>query len=62
MRLSRKGAVNRYLGLPFWGAMLFTAIAAGGVMWVRVPEKTEETTSMYNSRIVEDRVQAELLI
>jgi hypothetical protein len=62
MRLSREGTANSYLGLPFWGAMLFTAIAGGGVMWVKISERKEESPEVDISRIVEDEVRAELLM
>lgn len=62
MRLSRNGAANGFLGLPFWGAILFTTIAGSGVLWVKFPERKGESPNEDDTRIVEGEVQARLLM
>lgn len=60
MRLSRKSEANGYLGLPFWGTMLITALAGGGVMWFRMPErKADESTTAGESRTVVGNTHSE---
>lgn len=62
LKLSRKGERNGYLGLPFWGAMVLTAIAGGGIMWVKAPERKNDTVEEDNIRTAESELQTELLM
>jgi hypothetical protein len=62
LKLSRKGERNGYLGLPYWGAMVLTAIAGGGIMWVKAPERKDDTVEEENIRTAESDLQAELLM
>lgn len=62
LKLSRKGERNGYLGLPFWGAMVLTAIAGGGIMGVKAPERKHESVEEQNIRTAESDLQTELLI
>ncbi len=62
LKLSRKNQQNGYLGLPFWGAMLLTAMAGGGIMWLKVPERKDDNVEDENIRIAESELQTELLM
>lgn len=62
LKLSRKGERNGYLGLPFWGAMVLTAIAGGGIMWVKSPERKGDSVEEENIRTAESDLQTELLM
>jgi hypothetical protein len=62
LKLSRKGQRNGYLGLPFWGAIVLTAIAGGGIMWIKAPERKDESTREDNIRTAESELQTELLM
>jgi hypothetical protein len=62
LKLSRKDEQNGYLGLPFWGAMVLTAVAGGGIMWVKAPERKDDTVEEDNIRTAESELQTELLV
>jgi len=62
LKLSRKGERNGYLGLPFWGAMVLTAIAGGGILWVKSPERKGDGVEEENIRAAESDLQTELLM
>jgi hypothetical protein len=62
LKLSRKGERNGYLGLPFWGAMVLTAISGGGIMWVKAPEQKNDSAEEENIRTAGGDLQTELLM
>jgi len=62
LKLSRKGERIGYLGLPFWGAMVITAISGGGIMWVKAPERKSDSAEEENIRTAESDLQTELLM
>jgi hypothetical protein len=62
LKLSRKGERKRYLGLPFWGAMVLAVMAGGGIMWIKTPERIDDSVEEENVRFAESDLQTELLM